>query len=89
MTGERSVTTTFTWDVARSIPQVIDDGNLMYVYGIGRILQAGSIGLTRYYLADGLGSTMALTDSRINTVGTTSNLASGASFEFDLTCKPT
>ena len=36
-------TTTFTWDVNRSIAQVLDDGSLKYVYGIGRIaLVSGS-----------------------------------------------
>ena len=49
-------TTTFTWDVNRSIPQVVDDETYQYVYGIGRIAQAGS-SATHYYLSDGLGST--------------------------------
>jgi hypothetical protein len=53
-------TTTFTWDVNRSIPQVLDDEDFRYVYGIGRIAQVGAS--THYYLSDGLGSTMALTD---------------------------
>jgi RHS repeat-associated protein len=52
-------TTTFTWDVNRSIPQVLDDEDFRYVYGIGRIAQVGAS--THYYLSDGLGSTMALT----------------------------
>jgi RHS repeat-associated protein len=56
-----SNTTTFTWDVNRSIPQVLDDEDLRYVYGIGRIAQAGAS--THYYLSDGLGSTLALTDA--------------------------
>jgi hypothetical protein len=55
-----SNTTTFTWDVNRSIPQVLDDEDFRYVYGIGRIAQVGAS--THYYLSDGLGSTMALTD---------------------------
>jgi RHS repeat-associated protein len=54
-------TTYFTWDVNRSIPQVVDDETYQYVYGLGRIAQAGS-SETHYYLTDGLGSTMALTD---------------------------
>jgi len=56
-------TATFTWDVSTSIPQVIDDGTLDYVYGIGRISQISSTDVTYYYLTDGLGSTVALTDS--------------------------
>jgi RHS repeat-associated protein len=55
-------TTTFTWDVNRSIPQVLDDEDFRYVYGIGRISQVGA-SETHYYLSDGLGSTMALTDA--------------------------
>jgi RHS repeat-associated protein len=54
-------TTTFTWDVNRSIPQVLDDEDLRYVYGVGRIAQVDGAD-TYYYLTDGLGSTMALTD---------------------------
>jgi len=54
-------TTTFTWDVNRGIPQVLDDEDLRYVYGIGRIAQVDGAG-TYYYLSDGLGSTIALTD---------------------------
>ena len=56
-----SNTTTFTWDVSRSIPQVLDDEDLRYVYGMGRIAQVDGAD-TYYYLTDGLGSTMALTD---------------------------
>jgi RHS repeat-associated protein len=55
-----SNTTTFTWDVNTSIPQVLDDEDFRYVYGLGRIAQVGAD--THYYLTDGLGSTMALTD---------------------------
>ncbi|HEX5141920.1 MAG TPA: RHS repeat-associated core domain-containing protein [Dehalococcoidia bacterium] len=52
--------TTFTWDVNTSIPQVLDDEDFRYVYGLGRIAQVGAD--TYYYLTDGLGSTMALAD---------------------------
>ncbi|HLF77753.1 MAG TPA: RHS repeat-associated core domain-containing protein [Dehalococcoidia bacterium] len=45
-----------------SIPQVLDDETLHYVYGLGRIAQVAGNGDTFYYLADGLGSTMALVD---------------------------
>jgi RHS repeat-associated protein len=65
--GEDSVT--FTWDVAASIPQVVDDGSLSYVYGLGRVSQVGAAG-TFYYLSDGLGSAMALTDASGNVVNT-------------------
>ena len=66
--------TTFTWDVNLPIPQVIDDGTLKYVYGLGRIAQVGAGG-TFYYLADGLGSTMAL----VNSAGAVVN-----SYEYDV-----
>ena len=38
--------------------------DLRYVYGIGRIAQIGAS--THYYLSDGLGSTMALTNDAGN-----------------------
>src|SRR5438093_13007498 len=56
-------TTTFTWDAAASVPQVLYDGTLKYVYGLGRVSQVNGSGATYYYLADALGSTMALVDS--------------------------
>jgi RHS repeat-associated protein len=45
------------------VPQVINDGSLAYVYGLGRISQVADDDTTFYYLSDGLGSTMALTDA--------------------------
>jgi RHS repeat-associated protein len=63
-------TTTFTWDVNGSIPQVVDDGTLKYVYGLGRIAQVENDDDTFYYLTDGLGSTMALTDASGSVVNT-------------------
>jgi len=54
-------TTTFTWDIAAGLPVVLDDGN-QYVYGAGlNAMKQG--GNWYYYLADGLGSTMAIVDS--------------------------
>jgi len=53
-------TVAFTWDIASSIPEVIDDGSNKYILGLGRIAQIDALGNTYYYLADGLGSTMAL-----------------------------
>ena len=57
-----SNTTTFTWDVNASVPQVLDDGDFRYVYGLGRIAEVDGSDNAHYYLADGLGSTIALTD---------------------------
>jgi RHS repeat-associated protein len=72
------VTTGFTWDVNRGLPVVLDDGN-QYVYGAGLASMVTGTG-TYYYLADGLGSTMAIVDS------------SGAvqkSYTYDVYGKPT
>ncbi|MCL4231899.1 MAG: hypothetical protein KJ053_09970 [Dehalococcoidia bacterium] len=54
-------TTTFTWDINAALPEVLDDGN-RYVYGAGLESMLTATG-TYYYLADGLGSTMAIADS--------------------------
>ena len=43
--------------MAQPIRQVIDDGDLMYVSGIGRVSQADSSDVTPSCLTDGLGST--------------------------------
>ncbi len=54
-------TTTFTWDVNAGLPVVLDDGK-QYVYGAGLEAMV-TVGGTYYYLADGLGSTMAMVDT--------------------------
>jgi RHS repeat-associated protein len=54
-------TTTFTWDIAGRLPVVLDDGN-QYLYGAGLTAQNQS-GNWFYYLADGLGSTMAVVNA--------------------------
>ncbi len=54
-------TTTFTWDIAGGLPVVLDDGN-QYLYGAGLTAQKQS-GSWYYYLADGLGSTMAVVNA--------------------------
>jgi RHS repeat-associated protein len=71
-------TTTFTWDIAAGLPVVIDDGN-RYVYGAGLEAQVSGAN-TYYYLADGLGSTMAIVDS----TGTVQK-----SYTYDVYGKPT
>jgi len=71
-------TTTFTWDVNAGLPVVLDDGN-QYVYGAG-LAEMVSGGTTYYYLADGLGSTMAIVD----TSGTVQK-----SYTYDVYGKPT
>src|SRR5262245_24035548 len=62
-------TVTFTWDVAMSIPQVLDDGSFKYVYGLGRVCEVGPSTTTHYYLTDGLGSTIGM----VNASGTIVN----------------
>ncbi len=66
-------TTTFTWDIASGLPVVLDDGN-QYVYGAGLTAQKQG-GSWYYYLADGLGSTMAVVDASGN---------SQKSYEYDV-----
>ena len=56
-----STTTSYTWDLNSSLPVVLDDGS-QYVYGNGFVSQVSGAS-TYYYLADGLGSTMATTDA--------------------------
>ena len=51
----------FTWDVNAGLPVILDDGS-QYVYGAGLVSQVSGAN-TYYYLADGLGSTMATTDA--------------------------
>jgi len=58
-----SNTTTFTWDMNRSVAQVLDDEDFRYVYGAGRIAQVSGSS-AHFYLSDGLSSTLALVDGR-------------------------
>jgi RHS repeat-associated protein len=71
-------TTTFTWDIAAGLPVVLDDGN-QYVYGAGLVSQKQG-GNWYYYLADGLGSTMAV----VNASGTVQD-----SYTYDVYGTPT
>lgn len=66
--------TTFTWDIASRLPVVLDDGSQQYVYGAGLAAMKQS-GNWYYYLADGLGSTMAVVDASGN---------SQKSYEYDV-----
>jgi hypothetical protein len=64
-------TTDYTWDINRSLPEVLSDGTSQYIYGLGGtpLAQVSATG-TVYKLADGLGSTMATTDASGNVVNT-------------------
>ena len=56
--------TTFTWDVAAGLPQVLaTSGGATYFYGLGLLAQKQS-DVWRYPLADGLGSIRYMTDPR-------------------------
>jgi RHS repeat-associated protein len=72
------VTTNFTWDINAGLPVVLDDG-AQYLYGAGLEAMKQS-GNWFYYLADGLGSTMAI----VNASGTVQN-----SYAYDVYGKPT
>lgn len=54
------VTTNYTLDLAAGLTQVLDNGTNTYLYGNGRIAQAGST--TEYFLGDALGSVRQLAD---------------------------
>ena len=66
------VTTNYTLDLAAGLTQVLDDGTNTYLYGNGRIAQAGST--TEYFIGDALGSVRQLADSA-GTVTLTQNYA--------------
>ena len=55
------MTTNYTLDLAAGLTQVLDDGPNTYLYGNGRIAQAGST--TEYFLGDALGSVRQLVDN--------------------------
>jgi RHS repeat-associated protein len=55
-------TTNYTWDVAASLPGVVQDTSNTYVYGLDLISTTDATGAQTYHLYDGLGSTTSLTD---------------------------
>ena len=73
-----------------SVHPVFDDGNQQYVYGAGLTAMKQS-GSWYYYLADGLGSTLAIVDSSGNSqnsyqydvYGEVTGGSGGLSNEFD------
>jgi RHS repeat-associated protein len=71
-------TTNYTWDVAAGLPDVLQDGTNTYVYGIGLISATDGSGNQTYFLHDGLGSTVALTDGSGNVTATYAYDAFGA-----------
>ena len=71
-------TTTFTWDVNRSILQMLDDETDQRSPALSRVEGSTAAGAsprwapggTHHYLTDGLGSTLALTDEAGDVVNT-------------------
>ena len=61
----------FTWDVAEGLPQLLQDGTTLYVYGPGGLpLEQVNSSTVLYYHQDQLGSTRALTNSTGTVVAT-------------------
>jgi RHS repeat-associated protein len=65
-----SVTMSYTWDVSRDVPVVLQDGTNTYVYGLDLISATDGSGVQTYFHPDGLGSTAALTDGSGATLNT-------------------
>ncbi len=61
-TTANGVTTTWTYDVNRGLPVVLQDGARSYVWGLGLAYSVQSTA-AEYSHADGLGSVRALTDA--------------------------
>ncbi len=55
-------TTNYAYDVNASLPDVLTDGTLKYVYGLGLAFAVDTAGNVQVYHADGLGSVRAITD---------------------------
>ncbi len=71
-------TTSETWETVVGMPQLLQDGNMRYVYGpLGPIEQIDGSDVPTYYYQDQLGSTRGLIDGSGTTVGTYSYDAYG------------
>lgn len=75
-----NITETFSWDVSRGVPLMIQDGGTSFLYGPGNLAveQVDSVGATTYVQHDQLGSSRLLTDSVGNVIGTYTFDAYGA-----------
>lgn len=71
-------TTNYTWDVARSLPVVLQDGENTYVYGLDLISATDSEDDQTYFLYDGLGSVADVTDENGDVVASYSYDVFGA-----------
>ncbi len=66
-----STTTHFAWNVAAPLPAMLTDGTADYIYGPGGTVIEDIVGTTsRWYHADQLGSTRALTNNSGTVIGT-------------------
>jgi len=59
-------TSNYKWDVATSLPVVLQDGVNSYVYGLDLVASLDADNTRTFYLYDGLGSTTNLTDASGN-----------------------
>jgi YD repeat-containing protein len=57
------VTTPYTWDVVGALPNVLSDGTLKYVYGLGLAYTMDGSNNIQVFQTDGLGSVRAITNS--------------------------
>ena len=65
-----TTTTSYVYDVNVSLPNVLTDGTLKYVYGLGLSYTVDGSGNVQVYHTDGLGSVRAITDSNGNVIAT-------------------
>ena len=63
-------TTNYVYDVNASLPNVLTDGTLKYVYGLGLAYAMDGGGNVQVYHTDGLGSVRAITDANGNVIAT-------------------
>ncbi len=63
-------TTSYVYDVNGSLPNVLTDGTLTYVYGLGLAYTVDGAGNVQVMHTDGLGSVRALTDGSGNVTHT-------------------
>ncbi len=63
-------TTNYVYDVNRSLPVVLEDGTLRYVWGVGLAYAVDGSGNVQVYHPDGLGSVRAITDASASVVET-------------------
>jgi hypothetical protein len=62
------VTTSYAYDVDTSLPNVLADRTLKYVYGLGLAYAVDGTSNLQVYHTDGLGSVRATTDANWNVV---------------------